>query len=155
MPDNPPAYKAGSEGVQLAKGLYREIGAALLTTAKTIRIKAMTLSKIDEYIEIQPATVQPILQKIRQVVRDVAPEATETISYGIPTFDVNGTHLVHFAGFKNHISFFPTSSPMPVFKKELEGYKTSAGTIQFSLDKPIPYDLIKKITIFRLKEIIP
>ncbi len=75
------------------------------------------------------------------------------MSYRIPTFDLNGRHLVHFAAFKKHIGFFPTSSPIPVFKDELAGYKTSKGTIQFPLDKSIPYGLIKKITAFRVKEV--
>ena len=106
----------------------------------------------DEYIDAFPESVQVILRKIRQVIQNTAPNATETISYGIPTFKLNGKNLVHFGGFKDHVSFFPTSSPIPMFTKELKDYKTSKGTIQFPLDKPIPYDLIKKITKYRLKE---
>jgi uncharacterized protein YdhG (YjbR/CyaY superfamily) len=108
---------------------------------------------IDEFIHSFPKDVQTILERIRQAIQKAAPEATETMSYGIPTFDLNGKHLVHFAGFAKHISFFPTPSPIPVFKKELAGYKTSKGTIQFPLDKPIPFDLIKRIVIFRVKEV--
>jgi uncharacterized protein YdhG (YjbR/CyaY superfamily) len=113
----------------------------------------MTNNTFDEYINGSPEGVKTILQKIRQTIRKNAPKAIETISYGIPTFDLNGKHLVHFAAFKKHVSFFPTSSPIHVFKNELAGYKTSKGTIQFPLDKPIPYNLIKQITAFRVKEV--
>ncbi len=107
---------------------------------------------VDEYIASFPKNVQSILQELRQVIRDLAPNAEETISYGIPTFDLNGRHLVHFAAFKNHVSFFPTSSGIAAFKKELSVYKTSRGTVQFPLDKPIPFDLVKRIVKFRVKE---
>lgn len=112
------------------------------------------MDRIDKYIESFPKETREILSKIRETIREVAPTAQETISYGIPTFDLNNKHLVHFAGFKDHVSFFPTSSPIPVFKNELTSYKTSKGTIQFELDKPIPYSLIKKITEFRVREIL-
>jgi len=106
---------------------------------------------IDEYIETFPKDVQIILQKMRQTVRKVAPEAEETISYQIPTFKLNG-NLVHFAAFKDHISFFPTSSARVAFKKELSKYKGGKGTIQFPIEEQIPYDLVKKIAIFRRKQ---
>ena len=106
---------------------------------------------IDEYIETFPKDVQIILQQMRQTVRKVAPEAEETISYQIPTFKLNG-NLVHFAAFKDHISFFPTSSARVAFKKELSKYKGGKGTIQFPIEEQIPYDLVKKIAIFRRKQ---
>jgi uncharacterized protein YdhG (YjbR/CyaY superfamily) len=106
---------------------------------------------IDEYIESFPEDVQSILQKMRKTIRKEAPEAEETISYQIPTFKLNG-NLVHFAAFSDHISFFPTSSPREAFKKELSRYKGGKGTIQFPLDEPIPYDLVKRIVVFRRKE---
>lgn len=106
---------------------------------------------IDEYIATFPKNMQTILQELRQVIRDVAPEAEEAISYQIPTFKLNG-NLVHFAAFKNHISFFPTSSGVEAFQKELSNYQTSKGTIRFPLDKPIPFDLVKKIVKYRVKE---
>ncbi len=112
-----------------------------------------TYTTIDEYIDNAPEAIRDILRKVRQTIGKAAPKAAETISYGIPTFDLNGKHLVHFAGFKMHIGFFPTSSPISAFKEELAGYKTSKGTIQFPLDKPIPYGLIRKITAFRLIEV--
>lgn len=108
---------------------------------------------IDEFIDSFPEDVRAILERVRQAIQTAAPGAIETMSYGIPTFDLNGKHLVHFAAFKEHISFFPTPSPIPVFKKELTGYKTSKGTIQFQISKPIPFGLIKKITAFRVKEV--
>ncbi len=108
---------------------------------------------IDEYIASFPDDVQEILKQFRSNIHSIARKATETISYGIPTFKLNGRNLVHFGGFKDHVSFFPTSSPIPVFKKELASYEISKGTIKFPLDKPIPWDLIKKITEFRVKEV--
>ncbi|MCX8020690.1 MAG: DUF1801 domain-containing protein, partial [Chitinophagaceae bacterium] len=84
-------------------------------------------------------------------IKQVAPQATETISYNIPTFKLN-KNLVHYAAYKQHIGFYPTSSPMTVFKDELTKYKTSKGAIQFPIDKPLPTTLIKKIVKFRVKE---
>jgi uncharacterized protein YdhG (YjbR/CyaY superfamily) len=106
---------------------------------------------IDEYISTFPENVQDILEKLRRVIQRAAPEAREAISYGIPTFKLNG-NLVHFGAFKNHIGFFPTPSGIAPFKKELAPYEMSKGTIQFPLDKPIPYGLVKKIVIFRVNE---
>ena len=106
---------------------------------------------IDEYISLYPENVQTILKRMRQTIRDSAPEAVEIISYRIPTFELNG-HLVHFAAFKNHIGFYPTSSGVEAFKTQLERYKTSRGTIQFPIDEPIPYGLVGKIVKYRVKE---
>jgi uncharacterized protein YdhG (YjbR/CyaY superfamily) len=106
---------------------------------------------IDEYIGTFPEDVQRILKKMRQTIHDAAPEAVEAISYQIPTFKLNG-NLVHFAAFKNHIGFYPTSSGIVAFKKELSSYPGGKGSVQFPVDKPIPYDLVKKITLFRVKE---
>ena len=106
---------------------------------------------IDEYIAGFPQEVQEILQKIRQTIRAAAPDAEEKISYQIPTFTLKG-NLVHFGAFKKHIGFFPASSGVAKFKRELAEYKTSKGTIQFPLDEPIPFALISKITKFRVKE---
>ena len=107
---------------------------------------------IDEYISTFPRKVQVVLEELRQAIRKSAPEAEETISYGIPTFDLNGFHLVHFAAYKNHIGFYPTSSGITAFKKELSLFKTSKGTVQFPLNEPIPFDLAKRIVRFRVKE---
>ena len=91
------------------------------------------------------------MKKIRETIRKAAPEAKEKISYQIPTFKLGG-NLVHFAAFTKHISFFPTSSGIAKYKKELEEYETSKGTDQFPLDKPIPYNIITRITKFRARE---
>jgi uncharacterized protein YdhG (YjbR/CyaY superfamily) len=106
---------------------------------------------IDEYIHAFPADVQAILKRMRSTIRECAPQAEETISYQIPTFRLNG-NLVHFAAFKDHIGFFPTSSPREAFKKELSKYRGGKGTIQFPLSEPIPYTLVRKIVKYRVKE---
>ena len=107
---------------------------------------------IDEYILIFPKNIQDILEKMRKVIRESASEAEETISYGMPTFKLNGKNLVHFAAYKNHIGFYPTPSGIEAFKKELSPYKSAKGSVQFPIDKTIPLDLVKKIVIFRVKE---
>jgi uncharacterized protein YdhG (YjbR/CyaY superfamily) len=106
---------------------------------------------IDEYIAGFPPDVQEILQKIRLTIRKAAPQAQETISYKMPTFTLNG-NLVYFAGFKNHIGFYPVPTGIEKFKKELSVYKQGRGSVQFPLDKPIPYGLIRRIVQFRVKE---
>ncbi len=107
---------------------------------------------IEEYISIYPEDVQEILRKFRKIIHDVAPTATEAISYGIPTFKLNGKNLVHFGGFKDHVSFFPTGGGVEKFKKELSKFDVSKGTIRFPFDQKIPWDLITKITKFRVEE---
>jgi uncharacterized protein YdhG (YjbR/CyaY superfamily) len=116
-----------------------------MTTAKS------TPKDIDEYIAGFPEDVQEILMKVRATIREAAPDAEETISYQIPTLTLQG-NLVHFAGYKNHIGFYPTPSGIEKFKKELSSYKGAKGSVQFPLDKPIPYELIRDITRFRVKE---
>jgi uncharacterized protein YdhG (YjbR/CyaY superfamily) len=106
---------------------------------------------IDEYIQTFPNHVQAILQQIRLAIQKAAPKATEKISYGMPTFFLEG-NLVHFAAFKNHIGFYPVPSGIEKFKKELSKYKGAKGSVQFPLDKPIPLGLISKIVKFRVQE---
>jgi uncharacterized protein YdhG (YjbR/CyaY superfamily) len=106
---------------------------------------------IDEYIATFPENVQDILQEIRKVIREAAPEAEETISYSMPTFKLNG-NLVHFAAYENHIGFYPAPSGIEAFKEELLPYKGGKGSVQFPIDKPLPLDLVEKIVIFRVKE---
>ena len=106
---------------------------------------------IDDYISGFPQEIQNYLIEMMVTIRKAAPDAGETISYGIPAFTLNG-NLVNFAAFKNHIGFFPTSSGINAFKKELAKYETSKGTIRFPMDKKIPYNLIKRIVKFRVKE---
>ena len=111
-----------------------------------------TAGSIDEYIAEFPPEIQKVLAEMRQLVHATAPDATETISYSIPTFDLNGKHLVHFAGFQHHIGFYPVPSGMEAFKEELSAYPQGKGSVQFLLDQPIPYDLIKRVTRFRVEE---
>lgn len=106
---------------------------------------------IDDYIAQFPEHIQKILQKIRAAIQQAAPEAEEAIRYAMPTFRFQG-NLVHFAAYKNHIGFYPTPSGIEAFKKELAGFQTSKGAIQFPLDKPMPYDLISKIVAFRVQD---
>lgn len=115
----------------------------------------MTTTKpknIDEYIAGFPKDVQEILEQIRATIKKAAPDAEETISYSIPTFTLNNIYLVYFAAFKNHIGFYATPTGNEAFKKELSGYKIGKGSVQFPLDKPMPFDLITKIVEFRIKE---
>ena len=111
-----------------------------------------TPKNIDEYIAGFPAEVQKTLQKIRATIRKAAPDATEAISYKIPTFKLNGKNFIHFAAFKNHIGLYPAPRGVNEFEPELSAYKGGKGTVQFPLDKPIPYDLITRIVKFRTKE---
>jgi uncharacterized protein YdhG (YjbR/CyaY superfamily) len=106
---------------------------------------------IDGYIKDFPENVRELLKQMRVAIRRSAPEATEKISYGIPTFYENG-NLVHFAAFKKHIGFFPTPSAIEAFEKELKGFKTSKGTVQFPMTEPIPFKLIERMVKFRVKE---
>lgn len=106
---------------------------------------------IDEYIETFPVEIQKKLQEIRQTISESAPNATETISYQMPTFKLNG-NLVHFAAYEHHIGFYPIPSGLEAFKEELSHYKTGKGSVQFPLDQPLPMDLIRRIVEFRVKE---
>ena len=106
---------------------------------------------IDEYIAGFPPDIQEILEKVRMTIRKAAPEAEETIKYQMPTFVLNG-NLVHFAAFKNHIGFYPVPTGIEKFKQELSVYESGKGSVQFPLDKPIPFSLISKIVKFRVKE---
>ena len=108
---------------------------------------------IDEYVKTFPEYVQNILEKMRQTIREAAPGATEAISYQMPTFKLNGKNLVHFAAFKKHIGFYPTPSGIEAFSTELNSYKWSKGAVRFPIDKHIPFDLVGRIAMFRVKEI--
>jgi uncharacterized protein YdhG (YjbR/CyaY superfamily) len=106
---------------------------------------------IDEYIAGFPENVRGILEKIRLTILRAAPDAEETIKYKIPTFTLNG-NLVYFAAFKNQIGFYATPNGNEAFQEELSSYKQGKGSVQFPLDKPIPFGLISKIVKFRVKE---
>jgi len=108
-------------------------------------------SNIDEYIALFPDEIQEILTKIRNIIKENAPEASEKISYQMPTYFLNG-NLIHFAAFKHHIGLYPTPTGIDAYKEELSKYKGAKGSVQFLLDQPIPYDLIKRIVIYRVEE---
>ncbi|WP_042196635.1 iron chaperone [Paenibacillus camerounensis] len=110
-----------------------------------------TFESMDEYIEQAAPEVRELLQNIRRVIHEAAPEATEKISYQMPTFDLHG-NLVHFAAFKKHIGFYPAPRGIEAFKDELSVYKGAKGSVQFPLDQPMPYDLITRIVKFRAAE---
>lgn len=106
---------------------------------------------IDEYISQFSPEVQEILKTLRKVIKESAPEAQEKISYRMPTFFLNG-NLVYFAAFKNHIGFYPTASGIQAFESKLSSYKRAKGSVQFPLEKPLPYDLIREIVKYRVAE---
>jgi uncharacterized protein YdhG (YjbR/CyaY superfamily) len=106
---------------------------------------------VDQYIAAFPKDVREILNRLRSTIQKAAPEAEETINYGIPTFVLSG-NLVHFGGYKNHIGFYPAPSGIVAFKKELSVYDGAKGSIKFPLDKPLPFDLISEIVKFRVQE---
>jgi uncharacterized protein YdhG (YjbR/CyaY superfamily) len=106
---------------------------------------------IDEYISDFPVDVQVKLKKLRATIREAAPQAEEKISYQMPTFTLEG-NLVHFAAYKKHIGFYPTPSGIEKFKAQLSAYKWAKGSVQFPLDQPIPYELVREIVAYRVKE---
>ncbi len=110
------------------------------------------MNEIDIYIESFPSETQEKLRQIRQIIQNAAPLATERICMRMPTYDLNGKWLVHFAGYEKHIGFYPQPEGIIAFKDRLVGYKTSKGTIQFPLKNPLPLDLIRDIVEYRVKE---
>jgi len=114
-------------------------------------VKTNQTETINEYIASFPESTQLILEELRTTIRKAAPDAQESINYGIPTFILNG-NLVHFGGFKSHIGFYPAPSGIEAFKKELSIYDGAKGSIKFPIDKPLPLGLITKIVKFRVKE---
>ena len=112
-----------------------------------------TAATIDDYVAEFPPETRAVLEEIRALIRAEARDADETISYAIPTFDLNGTHLCHFAAFKNHVSFFPTGSGADAFADELKAYKGGRGTVQFPYGTPLPADLIRRIVAFRVEQV--
>jgi uncharacterized protein YdhG (YjbR/CyaY superfamily) len=109
-------------------------------------------SNVDEYIDTFPDTIQMLLRQIRRTINQAAPEAEESISYGMPAFKTEGKPLVYFAAFKNHIGFYATPNGHKKFEKELSKYKQGKGSVQFPVDEPLPLDLIYKITVFKVRE---
>jgi len=110
-----------------------------------------TARSVDEYIAESPPHTRRVLEEMRALIRAAAPAATETMSYAIPTFDLDGRHLVHFAGYARHIGFYPTASGIAAFAEDLAGYKSAKGSVQFPIDLPLPADLIRRIVAFRIE----
>ena len=109
---------------------------------------------IADYIETFPQTIQTQLRQVYNVIKGALPKAEEAISYGMPTFKVKGKNVVHFAAFTNHIGFYPTPDGIAKFQAELSQYKSAKGSVQFPLHQPMPLDLIKEITLYRLQQTI-
>lgn len=109
------------------------------------------ITTIAEYYASLPKGQQAILQELQTFIQEIVPEAILKISYQMPTFYLNG-NLVHFAAFSNHLGFYPAPEAIRFFAKELENYPTSKGAIRFPWDQPVPYELIKKIVIFRQQQ---
>jgi len=107
---------------------------------------------VDEYINAFPENVRVFLEKIRTIIKEKAPEATEGMAYGMPAYKTNGKPLVYFAGYERHIGFYATPSGHSEFRDELSRYKQGKGSVQFPLDSPVPFDLIGRIVEFRVKE---
>ena len=107
---------------------------------------------MDEYIAGFPKDVQEILEQIRMTIKKAAPNADEGISYKMPTFYLKGQHLIYFAAYKKHIGLYPVPSGDAKFNQEISEYQSGKGTLQFPLDKPIPYKLISKIAKARARE---
>ena len=114
-------------------------------------MKTTQAVNIDDYISGYPEDIQQILQEIRIIIQQAAPDAKEAIKYGIPTFVLN-SNLVHFGGYKSHIGFYPAPKGIEAFKKETAIYETGKGTLQFPVDKPLPADLISRIVKFRVQD---
>jgi uncharacterized protein YdhG (YjbR/CyaY superfamily) len=106
---------------------------------------------VDEYISSFPTSTQQLLKQVRLLILKTAPKALEVISYGMPGYKYHGM-LVYFAGYKNHVGFYPGAAPIVAFKKEIAIYKNAKGSIQFPLDKKLPIKLIKDIIEFKMKE---
>jgi len=110
------------------------------------------VENVDEYISLYPKSTQELLQNLRKTIQFLVPGANEKLSYGIPTYVMNGKNFVHFAGYEHHIGFYPGPNAIKVFAEELSKFKTSKGTIQLQIDKPIPYDLIMQIVSYCVEQ---
>jgi uncharacterized protein YdhG (YjbR/CyaY superfamily) len=111
------------------------------------------MDMIDSYLGLLPLSQRVELERVRLIVKRSAPDAVESMTYGLPAFKYNGKPLIYFGGFKNHMSLFPTSGPTETLKSKLRGYKISKGTIQFTEKNPLPSALIENIVQVRLTEI--
>jgi len=108
-------------------------------------------NEVQAYINKQVSPQKEIIKKIRSLIQKTAPVAIETMSYGVPAFKLNGSNLIVYAAFKNHVGVYPEPETIKVFEKELTNYETSKGAVKFKIDEPIPYSLIEKIIKYRIK----
>jgi uncharacterized protein YdhG (YjbR/CyaY superfamily) len=111
-----------------------------------------TATTIDGYIAGFPPETRAVLQEVRGIIAEAAPDAKETISYAIPTFDLGGRHLIHFAGYAGHVGVYPGASGIAAFRDELTAYKSGKGSVQFPLSEPMPAELIRRMVEFRVAE---
>ena len=119
--------------------------------SKQTRMTNNKIQTVDEYIAGFPKDTQKVLQRVRKTIKKAAPGAEEIINYGIPTFTLHG-NLVHYAGYKSHIGFYPTPSAIKAFEKELAVYKGAKGSVQFPLNEPMPLSLVTQMVEFRVQE---
>ena len=117
-----------------------------------MKSKKVSFNSIDEYIASFPKDVQKIMEELRATIKAAAPEAGEKISYGIPTFTLNGKYLIYFAGWKNHTSLYPIPTGSEAFNKQVSKYVEGKGTLKFPIDKPLPLKLITKIVKLKVAE---
>ena len=110
-----------------------------------------TAKTVDEYVSLYPKPVQLLLKQMRGLIKELAPEAIESISYGMPAYKYNKKPLVYFGGYANHIGFYATPNTHIAFAEKLKGYKQGKGSVQFPLDKPLPITLIKSMVRFRMR----
>jgi uncharacterized protein YdhG (YjbR/CyaY superfamily) len=111
-----------------------------------------TPTSIDEYVATFPPQTRRMLEELRALIRAGAPTATETISYAIPTFDLSGRHLLHFAGYEKHVGLYPVPSGVEAFEEELAPYRSGKASARFALDRPLPTELIRRIVAYRVEE---
>ena len=111
-------------------------------------------SNVNAYIQAQALAAQPHLQDLRNVIRSAAPDAAESISYGMPAYKFKGKPLVYFGAFKSHIGFYATPTGHTAFADELANYKQGKGSVQFPMDKPMPLDLVKRMVEFKVSELM-
>ncbi len=126
----------------------------VVSKQKTENSKQQTLNGkelVDKYIAGFPKATQALLEKMRTTIKKAAPKAAETIGYGIPTFKLNG-NLVHYAGYENHIGFYPGAGGIASFQEEISKYKNAKGSVQFPIDNPLPLALVTAITKFRVAQ---
>lgn len=118
---------------------------------KFSKMEKKELKTVEDYLAGFPPETRELLRKVRVTIQKAAPEAEEVISYGMPAYKLNGV-LVYFAGYQNHIGFYPTASGIQAFQSELGPYKWAKGSVQFPLDRPVPFNLIDKMVQFRVRE---